>query len=339
MGVGSTSRINKDTEMHSIVRLLVLLLGLLGSVPATSFAQITIPNVFTPQTRILSSEVNANFAELGSKSLNRTGGTMTGTLTTQLIVPDGTGTRALGATGTRWSGIFGVNGDFSGTLNVTGAVTGGLSATFSSATAGANFFDVRSTNNGSATSAVVRVGNDAVANVGGFAATSTGFTPAGAFLADAAVLFSNRVGGLSIGAHDATGEIRFYSGGQTVRVTIDNAGRLILAGPQVLSGVISPPQITSDQNNYNPAGLASANVVRLSTDGIRTITGLAAQSAGTVLLLCNAGAFEIQFANESASSTAANRFATGGAGGVNVGGCRWIFYDGTSLRWRLAGGA
>src|SRR3990167_10882133 len=40
-----------------------------------------------------------------------------------------------------------------------------------------------------------------------------------------------------------------------------------------LTGDITPAQITSNQDNYNPTGLSSASVLRLATDASRDITG------------------------------------------------------------------
>lgn len=53
-----------------------LLLVVMAALPVS--AQITIPNTFTPLSIISSSDFNENFTELGTKSLNRTGGTITG---------------------------------------------------------------------------------------------------------------------------------------------------------------------------------------------------------------------------------------------------------------------
>lgn len=61
------------------MRKLCMLIALLWAVPVS--AQITIPNTFTPGTTILSSQVNDNFTALGSDSLNRTGGAITGNIT------------------------------------------------------------------------------------------------------------------------------------------------------------------------------------------------------------------------------------------------------------------
>jgi len=86
---------------------LVLVLAL--AVPAA--AQITIPNTFTALTTADPDQVNANFTQLGNQALNRTGGTMTGTLTSQAITPSADATYALGDGTHRYT-----TGSFSGTL-------------------------------------------------------------------------------------------------------------------------------------------------------------------------------------------------------------------------------
>jgi fibronectin-binding autotransporter adhesin len=105
-------------------------------------AQISVPYSFSAGTRAQSAQVNANFAMLAD-ALNRTGGAMTGTLTTRNVLPDGNNTRDLGASGTRFANIYGVLGSFSsnltvgGTLDVTGAATlGSTLALTSNATIG-----------------------------------------------------------------------------------------------------------------------------------------------------------------------------------------------------------
>ena|SRR2546422_5326831 len=104
-----------------------------------------------------------------------------------------------------------------------------------------------------------------------------------------------------------------------------------------LSGVITPSQLTADQNDYNPTGLGTASVLRLTTDGTpRHITGLAAQPSGRIVQIfnCNAvGGIAIILDGENASSVAANRFIGGLS--INAGGGRTAWYDAISSRWRL----
>lgn len=75
-----------------------------------------------------------------------------------------------------------------------------------------------------------------------------------------------------------------------------------------LSGAIAPAQLTSDQNNYAPAGLDAASVVRISSDSsMRTITGIANTAPGKIIEFRNVGSFPIIFAAGHTGSTAANR--------------------------------
>lgn len=83
-----------------------------------------------------------------------------------------------------------------------------------------------------------------------------------------------------------------------------------------LTGAIAPSQITSDQNNYDPAGLSSASRVYLTSDAARDITGIAGQSDGRLLWLVNSGSFAITLKNVSGSSSSGNQIA--GANGADV---------------------
>lgn len=104
-----------------------------------------------------------------------------------------------------------------------------------------------------------------------------------------------------------------------------------------LAGVISPSTITADQNDYNPTGLATASMLRLSADAARTITGLAGGAAGRLATIHNIGASNIVLKDESASSTAANRFALAADLTIAPDQAVVIQYDATSSRWRSVG--
>lgn len=103
-----------------------------------------------------------------------------------------------------------------------------------------------------------------------------------------------------------------------------------------LTGDLSPAQITANQSDYNPTGLADASVLRLSTDASRNITSIAGGSDGRVLLILNVGSNNIVLKDDDgATGTAANRFAM--SGDVTLGGDQGaiIWYDSTSSRWRI----
>ena len=78
-----------------------------------------------------------------------------------------------------------------------------------------------------------------------------------------------------------------------------------------LTNRLTPTQISADQNNYNPAGLAAASVLRLSSDATRNITGLSGGTDGRLIIIENVGANAIVLKDASASSGAANRFLFG----------------------------
>jgi len=104
-----------------------------------------------------------------------------------------------------------------------------------------------------------------------------------------------------------------------------------------LAGILSPAQITADQNDYNPASLSTANTMRINSDAARTVTGLQGGATGRILVIENVGSFPITLSHESASSTAANRFSFASLDVVlGPGHSITLAYDGTSSRWRNA---
>ena len=133
---------------------------------------------------------------------------------------------------------------------------------------------------------------------------------------------------------DGTGTIGAVAGipGQSI------LGTFIALEDFRLTGDISPAQITADQHNYNPAGLASASTVRLTSDASRNITGLQGGLDGRLLLIHNVGTNAIVLKDESASSTAANRFALNSDITLEADQCAVLQYDSTSSRWRMAAG-
>ena len=101
-----------------------------------------------------------------------------------------------------------------------------------------------------------------------------------------------------------------------------------------LSGDISPAQITADQNDYAPTGLASSTALRLNSDASRTITGITGGADGRVLIIHNVGSFNIVLSNQNGASTAANRFDCIRDETIGPGGLIILHYDSTSSRWR-----
>lgn len=101
-----------------------------------------------------------------------------------------------------------------------------------------------------------------------------------------------------------------------------------------LEGDISPAQVTADQNNYNPTNLATASVLRISTDASRNFTGLVPGTAdGDLKFWINVGSFNSVLVSESVSSTATNRF-TGGDVTVAPNETALLYHDPVTDRWR-----
>ena len=117
---------------------------------------------------------------------------------------------------------------------------------------------------------------------------------------------------------------------QVPRATADQQ----FTGKVAFTGALTPAQITADQHNYNPTGFATAAVLRLSTDAARQLTGLLAATTGRVVWIVNAGAFNLVLKDESASSTAANRFALDGDYTLAPNSALTLWYDITPARWQ-----
>jgi len=116
-------------------------------------------------------------------------------------------------------------------------------------------------------------------------------------------------------------------------------GTWTLQGSEVLSGVITPTQITGDQNDYAPTDILTARILRVSTDASRNITGLTNVTNGNVLTIWNVGAFDVVLVHASGSSTAAMQFACPGAANVTLSPNDSVdlWYDATTARWRVQG--
>jgi hypothetical protein len=93
------------------------------------------------------------------------------------------------------------------------------------------------------------------------------------------------------------------------------------------------------QNDFAPANLASIVVVNLTASSAASITGLAAQPVGRMVVLyalaANVG--NVTLTNEDVGSAAANRFDLPGAAiaVLTPGSACWLRYDTTTSRWKM----
>lgn len=130
--------------------------------------------------------------------------------------------------------------------------------------------------------------------------------------------------------------------GDVIPLLNDNAtfSEIVTLSKQLrLSGVLSPTQITGNQNNYAPTNISNNMVLRLSTDASRIITGITSGAAGRVLAVLNVGSNDLVLAHQSGSSTDTNRIIAPNAENFTLPGgtSAILYYDGTSSRWRIIG--
>lgn len=120
------------------------------------------------------------------------------------------------------------------------------------------------------------------------------------------------------------------------------AGGVRLAKKNIVE-IVSPAQITADQNNYSPTNLRHAGVLLINSDAARNVTGMVPltdtdSADGRTIQLYNNGAFNITLKDQSGSSTAANRFDLNSADVVLLPKTTiTLRYDNSSSRWLIVG--
>lgn len=141
---------------------------------------------------------------------------------------------------------------------------------------------------------------------------------------------------------DAKGDLAVGTGADTgAKLTVGTDGGQIYADASTATGlrwlpsVISPAQITSDQDDYAPTGWAKCQVLRIDgNSGLRAITSLAATFDGDIKTISNIGSYPVYFPSEHPDGTAANRISGSKDNFLPPGKSAQIQYDGTSSRWR-----
>ncbi len=127
-------------------------------------------------------------------------------------------------------------GSFSGLLTVSGLGT----HSFSAGGTGANILLVKNTTAGASNYSALYLGNDASPYNFYAESFSSTYTTSGPAVAAGAILAADGAGGLSIAANHASGPIRFYSGGTTLRWTVLTSGNFYSASNAVVSDAAVP---------------------------------------------------------------------------------------------------
>lgn len=101
--------------------------------------------------------------------------------------------------------------------------------------------------------------------------------------------------------------------------------------------------LSASQNNFDPkyveVGLTTKPyILRFSTSGSFSLTGLLARPDGQEVIIINVGANDLTLSNESASSQADNRFTCTGGSDLTLSTADIVlgYYDLASARWRVA---
>ena len=159
------------------------------------------------------------------------------------------------------------------TVNMTGLLTvsGFGTSSFSAGGTGSNTLIIRNTTAGVANYGELRIPNDTNINVGlALHAYSSTYTTSGPEVASGVHLYGNGVGGLSISANNASGAIRFYSGGLTERARLAANGEYYLGSSMTavnsglwtehFSGAVYYGMTLNETASTSGAGLISFNM-------------------------------------------------------------------------------
>ena len=138
-------------------------------------------------------------------------------------------------------------------------------------------------------------------------------------------------------AYNGSDVFEAVAGGAVPERWTSTATQILLS--LIASNTISPAALANgNNNNYAPTGLSTAYMLRLTADaGGSTLTGLTAQTAGSIRVICNISGGTLNIPSEDANSTAANRFTLSATVSLSAGDCMTGYYDGTSARWRRTG--
>jgi hypothetical protein len=262
-------------------------LGLALAILATPVgATITVPNVFTPFSTISSSQVNTNFSTIAANALDKRGDSMSGTLNTQVILPDITATRTLGSASFKFLDGFFSGVMTAGSLVLAGSITGATTGAFSS--------NITVGGNANVTGTLQVAGTTTLGFVNTGAAASSSLT-----LSTPLVISS---GGTNSTATPTNGGVGYGTGSAHAYTAAGTAGQyLVSAGAGV-------PVWTGRTTVFNAGNTGAAITLNFNTNGLvqqitrnasTTITLTAPPLSGTVIVVMvhdgTAGAYTVAY--------------------------------------------
>jgi len=135
-----------------------------------------------------------------------------------------------------------------------------------------------------------------------------------------------------------TSLLQFWNG--LVWVDASGGGTMDVLETATVQSIITPAIFDVDQDDYNPTGFSTCNMMRQDVNGNRVITGFQAPAPGVNRVFginCISGSDTIKFKNNDAGSSASNRLLLRDNSGdktIKENETAIFWYDHTSARWR-----
>lgn len=206
-----------------------------------------------------------------------------------------------------------------GSTTCTGGVNAGSGAFVTGLTLirGVNathFAAIRNTTAGATAQTALNIGNDGSAAVGIFGAYSTTTTPVGTlFLADSVFMYSTGAGGLEIGSNNASGSLKFFTGGLLQRYGINAAGDWTFGPNAIIFDSNGTPGISACGTSPSISGTDSAFTFATGSTSTTSCTITFGHTfsggVGPVCVASSSGGFVVTIGTQTVASTVTLTYA------------------------------